>query len=100
MPWKENRTMDLCVQLVEDYYAGESIAALAWIYEVSCKTVYQWLDRHAAGGIAGLADRSRMPHASPGKLSDEMIAHIVAARQRWHGGPRKLRVKLVEAQPH
>lgn len=91
--------MDLRVQLVQDYHAGESIAALAGIYEVSRKTVYKWLDRHDAGGVAGLADRSRTPHASPGKLSDAMIAHIVAARQRWHWGPRKLRVKLAEAHP-
>jgi putative transposase len=28
-----------------------------------------------------------------------VIGHIVAARQRWNWGPRKLRVKLVEAHP-
>jgi putative transposase len=99
MPWKENRTMDLRVQLVQDYHAGESIAALAEIYEVSRKTVYKWLDRHEAGGVSALADRSRVPHASPGKVSEEVIALIVAARSRWRWGPRKLRVKLVEAQP-
>lgn len=99
MPWKENRTMDLRVQLIQDYEEGESIAALADIYSVSRKTIYKWLERQAAGGVAGLADRSRAPQHCPGKVSDEVIAQIVAARQRWHWGPRKLRVKLSAACP-
>ena len=43
--------------------------------------------------------RSREPQHCPGRLSDEVIAHIVAARQRWKWGPRKLRVKLSAAHP-
>jgi transposase InsO family protein len=59
----------------------------------------QWLAWHELGGVAGLADLSRMPQHSPRKLSDEIIAQIVAARQRWKWGPRKLRVKLAAAHP-
>lgn len=91
--------MDLRVRLINEYHQGQSIAALAEIYEVSRKTIYKWLARHAEWGVAGLADRSRKPHASPHKLSEEVIAQILAARQRWHWGPRKLRVKLAAAQP-
>jgi transposase InsO family protein len=100
MAWKESRTMDLRVQLIHDYNEGQSISALAEIYEVSRKTIYKWLVRHDAEGVAGLADRSRIPQHSPGKLSEEIIAHILAARQRWNWGPRKLRVKLAAAHPH
>jgi putative transposase len=99
MPWKETRTMDLRVQLIQDYDEGESIAGLAEIYGVSRKTIYKWLERHEAEGVAGLADRSRTPLHSPSQLSDEVIAHIVAARHRWNWGPRKLRVKLAAAHP-
>jgi putative transposase len=99
MPWKENRTMDLRVQLIQDYNEGESIAALAEIYQIARKTVYKWLARHEAEGAAGLADRSRVPLHSPGRLTEEVIARIVAARQRWRWGPRKLRVKLAAADP-
>ena len=99
MPWKENKTMDLRVQLIEEYEEGESIAALAELYGVARKTVYKWLARHAAEGVAGLADRSRAPHGWPHQLSEETKAHIIAARQRWHWGPRKLRVKLAAAHP-
>lgn len=91
--------MDLRVQLIQDHDDGESVAALAEIYGVSRKTIYKWLDRHASGGVAGLADRSRAPLHCPGKLTQEVIAAIIAARQHWHWGPRKLRVKLAAAQP-
>lgn len=91
--------MDLRVQLIQDYQEGESIAALAEIYGIARKTIYKWLERHKEEGAAGLADRSRAPQHCPGKVSGEVITEIIAARQRWHWGPRKLRVKLVAAQP-
>jgi putative transposase len=83
MPWKENRTVDLRVQLIQDYQQGESIAALAEIYEVSRKTIYKWLERYESKGVAGLHDRSRAPEHSPSRLSQDVVDAIVAARQRW-----------------
>jgi len=91
--------MDLRVQLIADYHEGHCIAGLAGMYQVSRKTVYKWLERHEAEGVAGLADRSRAPHDSPRTLSSEVIAQIIAARQRWSWGPRKLRIKLAAAHP-
>ncbi|MGH9592100.1 MAG: IS481 family transposase [Bryobacteraceae bacterium] len=91
--------MDLRIQLIQDYQEGESIAALAKMYSVARKTVYKWLERHETEGVAGLADRSRVPRHSPQRVSDEVIAHIVAARHHWKWGPRKLRVKLAAAHP-
>ena len=99
MPWKENRTLDLRVQLIHDYGEGRSISDLSESYAVSRKTIYKWLGRHEEAGVAGLADRRRTPRHSPGKLGEEIIAQIIAARQRWKWGPRKLRVKLAQAQP-
>ena len=91
--------MDLRVRLIQEYDEGESIAGLSEIYDVSRKTIYKWLTRHAEAGEAGLADRSRAPQHSPHKVSDEVIAQIIEARHRWKWGPRKLRVKLVAAHP-
>jgi len=91
--------MDLRVQLIHDHEEGESISALSEIYGVARKTIYKWLERHDAAGVAGLANRSRAPQHSPHKLSEDVIADIIAARQRWNWGPRKLRVKLAAAQP-
>jgi hypothetical protein len=41
MPWKENRAMDLRVQLIQDYDEGEGIQALAEIYDVARKAIYK-----------------------------------------------------------
>jgi transposase InsO family protein len=92
--------MDLRVRLIHEYNEGESITALAEIYAVSRKTIYKWLARHEEEGVAGLADRSRTPLHSPTRLSDEVVQAIIAARQRWKWGPRKLRIKLAQADPH
>ena len=81
--------MDQRIQLIREHQEGESISALAEIYGVSRKTVYKWLVRHAALGVAGLADRSREPQHCPSRLSEETIAEIIAARHRWNWGPRR-----------
>ena len=91
--------MELRVELIHDWQEGESITALAEAYGVARKTVYKWLERHKQEGTAGLEDRSRAPHTSPQKLSAEMIAHLIDARQRWGWGPRKLLVKVAQAWP-
>jgi putative transposase len=91
--------MDLRVRLIQEYDGGETIQALAEIYGVARKTIYKWLGRHAVEGVAGLADRSRVPLHFPGRVGEEVVALIVAARHRWHWGPRKLRVKLAAAHP-
>jgi len=91
--------MDLRVQLIRDYEDGQSVSELAEIYEVSRKTIYKWKARYDALGVAGLANLSRAPKHSPCKVSKEIIEHIIAARQRWRWGPRKLRVKLAAAYP-
>jgi len=91
--------VDQRVQLIEEHRSGESIAALAERYQVSRKTIYKWMARWESEGVAGLQDRSRAPHHSPGRVSREQIEAILAARQRWGWGPRKLRRKLEETQP-
>jgi transposase InsO family protein len=89
--------MERRVELIREYHDGESIVSLAESYGVSRKTIYKWIDRHAAEGTAGLEDRSRAPHTSPQRLSEATIARVIEARQRWGWGPRKLIVKLAEA---
>ncbi len=81
------------------YTTKASIVSLADSYGVSRKTINKWLDRHQAEGSGGLQDRSRAPHRSPQQLSEETIARIIEARQRWGWGPRKLLVKLAQAAP-
>ncbi len=72
--------------LIQEYEEGESLTALAQLYGVARKTVYRWLGRYDAAGVAGLADRSGVPKQFLGRVSEEMVALIVAARHRWHLG--------------
>jgi putative transposase len=92
--------MEQRVELIREWKGGESIQALAEMYGVARKTVYKWIERDASEGSAGLADRSRAPHTSPQRLSEEMVARILQVRQRWNWGPRKLLVKLAAAMPN
>jgi transposase InsO family protein len=88
--------MEQRIELIREWSQGVSITALAEIYEVSRKTIYKWIERHASEGVSGLEDRSRAPHSSPQRLSAETVARIIEARQRWGWGSRKLIVKLAE----
>ena len=90
MPWKESRSMDLRVRLIQEYEEGEDITALGELYGVSRKTIYKWIDRYAAEGVGGLADRSRAPHHRPRRSSRRGSA--------GSGGPRKLLIKLEQIQ--
>jgi len=62
----------------------------------SARTAYRWMRRYQAEGPAGLADRSRRPHASPSRSSAALEARVLELRAEhpaWGG--RKLR-RLLE----
>jgi transposase InsO family protein len=57
-------------------------------FRVSPSVAYKWLERYDAQGAAGLADRSRRPHASPGRTSEAIEARVLAVRAEhpaWGG---------------
>lgn len=61
-------------------------------------TVRRWVRRFLEEGVAGLSDRPRTPHSSPGRLAEEIESRIVAMRQAepdW--GPRRIRAELGRA---
>ncbi len=64
-------------------------------FGISPDTAYRWLRRSAAEGAAGLADRSRRPHTSPGQTPAAVEAAVLALRAQYPvWGARKLRVLL------
>ena len=78
----------------------ESVSALCERFGISRKTGYKWVARYRAGGVGPLVDQSRAPHAHPHAVSPEVIAALLAARQRHpHWGPRKLLARLRRQQP-
>src|SRR3954447_1406456 len=60
-----------------------SITDAAQAAGVSVRTGYKWLARYRDEGVAGLADRSSRPHASPARLSDDRVQAIVTLRRLW-----------------
>jgi len=76
---------------------GANVSALCRRFGLSRDCAYKWLKRYAAGGKAALADRSRRPAHSPGRLSAAQEAALVELRQRhpsW--GARKLLARLAQ----
>jgi transposase InsO family protein len=74
---------------------GANIRELCRRYGVGPTSGYKWLARFAAEGSAGLENRSRRPHGSPGRTVAALEAKVVALRREhpaWGG--RKLRRRL------
>ncbi len=53
---------DAVMEVVRD---GRMVTEVAERWGVSRQSVYAWMDRYAAGGLEGLADRSHRPVAAP-----------------------------------
>jgi transposase InsO family protein len=76
---------------------GAPVAVAARQAGTSRQSLYAWLRRYEAEGMAGLADKSRRPHTSPNRLPAEMEAMVCDLRQqfpRW--GARRISHELRE----
>jgi transposase InsO family protein len=76
--------------IVSRVLAGHRPGEVAKQLGVSRQTVYKWVRRWRAEGLAGLADRSSRPHRMPRRTPVETTAAIVAARRAHHAGPVRL----------
>ena len=101
MPWRETLLMDQRVQFIADYQRDVfDVADLARRYGISRKTAYKWIDRYAAGGPAGLVDRSRRPACSPHATPARIVAALLDVRRHhptW--GAKKLLKVVATRQP-
>ena len=96
----ETNVVDERCQFVRDFASGHwSMSELCERYEVSRPTGYKWLARHRAGGDAGLRDSSRAPHHCPHQTSADLEAQILAARQEYGWGAKKLLQVLMKRAP-
>jgi putative transposase len=76
------------------------ITELCIAFGISEKTGHKWLSRFHEEGVAGLADRSHVPHLSPHQISSRVRRQITRLREAhptW--GARKLRVVLERGSP-
>jgi len=96
MPWKLVTPMSQRKEFVSLALTdGANMARLCRRFEISRKIGYKWLARYRATGEAGLADRSRRPHRSPGEPQEALVAAVLAVRTAhpaWGG--RKIRYRL------
>jgi transposase InsO family protein len=91
MPWHEVSAMDQRREFVRlAMQEGVNRRELCRRFGISADVGYKWLARHQAGD-AGLANRSRRPHASPRRSEAAIEAGVLAVRDAhpaW--GARKI----------
>lgn len=101
MPWMECSLMSSRLEFVRLAQSPDAnFSTLCAAFGISRKTGYKWLQRFAAAGVDGLADRSRRPKSSPNRSDDDIEAAIIAlylAYPCWGG--RKLKALLPEGFP-
>jgi putative transposase len=85
---------------VEDLETGRwTMTELCVRYGISRPTGYLWARRYAAEGVAGLTSRNSAPQACPQHTPRDIEAQVVAARQQYGWGAKKLRQRLQDRDP-
>lgn len=101
MPWLETCAVDQRLRFVAERLSGEaSVTELCAAYGISRRVGYKWLERYAAEGPAGLADRSHAPHRHGRATAPELAEKIIDMRRvRPHWGARKIVARLAVLHP-
>jgi len=68
-----------------------TVSELCEEFGITRKTGHKWLGRYAAGGMAGLEDRSRAPRSVTSRTSQE-VERLIVSEKRLHltWGPKKI----------
>ncbi len=83
MPWKECSSVSEREEFVKLVALESSnVSVLCRRFGISRKTGYKWFGRYESAGRAALCDRSRRPHASPGKTCEALEAAVLSVRTR------------------
>src|SRR5437667_1388138 len=92
MPWQECSTMNLRQEfLFLASQPGSNFSQLCQRFGISRKTGYKWLHRYQERGAIGLADRSRRPRYSPGRTDPAVEQQVLAIRDQYGWGARKIK---------
>lgn len=82
------------LQIVKLHGEGHPAASIAALMGIARATVYKWLRRYAAEGLAGLRDRTSRPHRLPHALDAERVAAICRLRRERAWGPHRIAYAL------
>lgn len=95
MPWKVEsvslQRQAVCYRIVHE---GLSITRAALEAGVSRKTLYKFLARYKADPAGSLGDQSRRPRRCPDRVGDELERRVLALRDEYRWGARKLHAIL------
>lgn len=91
--------MDQRLSAVKLVAAGISVTEVAERLGVSRQAVYNWLERYRGDPEEGLHDRSRRPHTSPTRTAEGIEQRVIAERQRWGFGSKKILRRLQDEDP-
>jgi len=98
MPWQECSTMTLRQEfLTLAQQPGVSFSQLCQRFGISRKTGYKWRRRYREKGVTGLADLSRRPQHSPTRSEPVIEEQVLAIRDRYGWGARKIKACLERA---
>ena len=97
MPWTTISVMEQRIKFViRASQDTANMSVLCHEFSISRPTGYLWLDRYRkSGSLSGVFERSRRPHNSPSRTLGHHEGRIVALRQQFGWGARKIRVLLL-----
>lgn len=100
MPIQERTIVDLREEMALQALDGRwSVSEIGRMYDVSRVTVRLWRDRYREGGREGLVDRSHATKRCGHRTSEEVEQLIVADRQKYGYGSKKILRRLADAHP-
>ncbi len=96
MPFSTMKKHDVRISFViRANMPDANMSALCREYGINRGTGYKWLERYRQGGsLQAVREQSRRPHHSPGKISSVIEEQLVALRQEYDWGARKILVLL------
>jgi transposase InsO family protein len=95
MPWEVSAVSGLRLAFVHQVLTlRRPVAQACRDFGVSRQAGYKWLRRYREDPGRPLADRGRRPRASPGRTPPELERAVLAARDEFGWGPRKLHALL------
>ena len=98
MPWQECSTMSLRHEFLGlAAQPGSNFSQLCRRFGISRKTGYKWWRRYRETGVSGLADQSRRPQHSPRHSQPELEQQVLAVRDQYGWGARKIKTCLERA---
>lgn len=98
MPWQECSTMSQRQEFLGlAAQPGSNFSQLCKRFGISRKTGYKWWRRYRETGVNGLADQSRRPQHSPRHSQPALEQHVLAVRDQYGWGARKIKTCLERA---